>query len=162
MKGALVLFGGLAALLVVLVARADRWAALGTAIAAQGKTLAPLIALAVVIGACVEVLLTPAQIAGWLGDGAGFRGVLSGWVAGALTPGGGPIGLPLASALARRGAALPAVLTYLTSMSLLSFIRLPMEWGLLGARVTLIRWGATLLLPPLVGVCALLWQRWSG
>ncbi|MEO5731180.1 MAG: permease, partial [Byssovorax sp.] len=128
----------------------------------QGRVLVPLIALAVMIGACVEVLLTPAHIARWLGDGAGLRGVLAGWIAGALTPGGGPIGLPLAGALARQGAALPAILTYLTSMSLLSLVRLPMEWGLLGGRVTLIRWGATFFLPLLVGVSALAWQRWAG
>ena len=161
MKGALLVFGGLAVTLLVLVGRADRWAAFGAALAGQAKTLAPLIVLAVVIGACVEVLLTPAQIAGWLGDGAGFRGVIAGWVAGVLTPGGGPIGLPLAGALARRGAAMPAVLTYLTSMSLLSLMRLPMEWGLLGPKVTAVRWGATLLIPPLVGMGALAWQRWA-
>ncbi len=57
---------------------------------------------------------------------------------------------------------MPAILTYLTSMSLLSLVRLPMEWGLLGGRVTAIRWGATFLLPLLVGVCALAWQRCAG
>ena len=161
MKGALIVFGALGLVLLVLVARAGKWAALGTALSGQARSLVPLLVLAVVIGACVEVLLTPAQIAGWLGDGAGWRGVLAGWVAGALTPGGGPIGLPLAGALARRGAALPAVLTYLVSMSLLSLIRLPMEWGMLGPRITATRWAATALLPPLVGACALAWQRWG-
>ncbi len=159
MKWALLVFGGLVLILLVLVARAGRWSALGESLGGQAKTLVPLVLLAVVIAACVEVLVTPEQVAGWLGDDAGWRGVLAGWVAGALTPGGGPIGLPLAGALARRGAALPVVLTYLTSMSLLSLIRMPMEWGLLGPRITATRWAATALLPPLVGACALAWQR---
>lgn len=159
MKGALLVFGGLTIVLLVLVARAGKWAAFGESLAGQAKTLVPLILLAVVIAASVEVLLAPASIAAWLGDGAGIRGVLVGWLAGALTPGGGPIGLPLAGALARRGAALPTVLAYLTSMSLLSLIRLPMEWGLLGPRITAIRWAATALLPPLVGIGALVVQR---
>lgn len=162
MKGALATFLALTLVLLVLVARAGKWAALGTAVVAQGRVLVPLILMAVVLAACVEVLLTPAQIVAWLGDDAGWRGVLTAWLAGALTPGGGPIGLPLAGALARRGAALPALLTYLTSMSLLSLIRLPMEWGILGARLTLTRWAATVLLPPLVGGCALAWQAWRG
>lgn len=159
MKSALIVFLGLTLVLLALVGRAGKWATFGASLAGQAKTLVPLVLLAVVIAACVEVLLSPSQVAGWLGDGSGWRGVLAGWVAGALTPGGGPIGLPLAAALARRGAALPAVLTYLTSMSLLSLIRLPMEWGLLGGRITATRWAATALVPPLVGACALAWQR---
>lgn len=159
MKGALVVFGALVVVLLALVGRAGRWSALAASLGGQARTLIPLVLFAVVIAACVEVLITPEQVARWLGDDAGWRGVLAGWVAGALTPGGGPIGLPLAGALARRGAALPVVLTYLTSMSLLSLIRLPMEWGLLGPRITATRWAATALLPPLVGACALVWQR---
>lgn len=161
MKVALVVFGALTVVLLAFIARESKWEALGSAMSEQAKVLVPLIVLAVVIAACIEVLITPSQIAGWLGDGSGWRGVLAGWVAGVLTPGGGPIGLPIAGALARRGAALPAVLAYLTSMSLLSLIRLPMEWGILGSRTTIARWTATALLPPLVGGCALVLQRWT-
>ena len=159
MKIALVVFAAMTAILLWLVARAEKWDVLGSALLSQARSLVPLIVLAVLLGACVEVLLTPTQISAWLGDGAGLRGVLVGWIAGMLTPAGGPIGLPLAAALARRGAALPALLTYLTSMSLLSLLRLPMEWGLLGARLAGARWLATILLPPLVGVVALLLRR---
>jgi hypothetical protein len=55
---------------------------------------------------------------------------------------------------------MPAVLAYLTSMSLLSLIRLPMEWGILGSRVTMTRWAATAMIPLVVGAGALGWQRW--
>lgn len=159
MKIALVVFAAMTAILLWLVARAEKWDVLGSALLSQARSLVPLIVLAVLLGACVEVLLTPAQISAWLGDGAGLRGVLVAWLAGMLTPAGGPIGLPLAAALARRGAALPALLTYLTSMSLLSLMRLPMEWGLLGARLAGARWLATIALPPLVGIAALLLRR---
>jgi uncharacterized membrane protein YraQ (UPF0718 family) len=158
-KGALVVFAVLTLVLLGLVARDNKWSALGGAISEQAKVLVPLIVLAVIIASCIEVLIKPAQIASWLGDGSGWRGVATGWVAGALTPGGGPIGLPIAAALAKRGASMPAVLAYLTSMSLLSLIRLPMEWGILGSKVTAARWAATALLPLLVGAGALGWQR---
>lgn len=161
MKAALLVFALATAALLALVHRAHKWGPLGASIASQARSLVPLVLLAVVIAACVEVLVSPAVIAKFLGDGAGFRGVLVAWVAGILTPGGGPIGLPLAATLAKRGAALPAVLTYLTSMALLSFMRLPLEWGILGGRLTLTRWASTAWIPPAVGALALLWQRFA-
>lgn len=159
MKGALIIFAVLALTLLGFVGRYDKWSALGDAMKEQGTVMIPLIALAVVIASSIEVLISPAQIATWLGDGSGMRGVAAGWIAGILTPGGGPIGLPIAGALAKRGASLPAVLTYLTSMSLLSLIRMPMEWGILGSRVTLTRWAATAFVPLIVGAGALGVQR---
>lgn len=161
MKGALIVFACLTAVLVALVIRAGKWIAFREALSAQGKVLVPLILLAVVIASCVEVLVSPAQVSGWVGEESGIRGVLAGWLAGALTPGGGPIGLPLAGSLARRGASMPVLLTYLTSMSLLSLMRMPMEWGLLGSRLCATRWAATALIPPVVGITALLWQKFA-
>lgn len=159
MKSALIVFAILSLSLLGFIARENKWSALGDAIGEQAKVLIPMIALAVIIASCIEVLISPARIASWLGDGSGFRGVMAGWLAGICTPGGGPIGLPIAGALAKRGASVPAVLTYLTSMSLLSLIRLPMEWGILGSRITLTRWAATVCLPLLVGAGALGVQR---
>lgn len=160
MKGALVVFAVLALTLLGFVARNEKWSALGDAMSEQSKIMVPLIMLAVLIAGCIEVLISPEQIAKWLGDGSGWRGIFAGWAAGILTPGGGPIGLPIAGALAKRGASMPAVLTYLTSMSLLSLMRMPMEWGILGSRVTLTRWAATAFIPLAVGAGALGWQRW--
>ncbi|HMY18838.1 MAG TPA: hypothetical protein PKA58_21070 [Polyangium sp.] len=159
MKSALVVFAILSLTLLGFIARENKWSALGNAMGEQAKVLVPMIALAVVIAGCIEVLISPALIASWLGDGSGIRGVATAWLAGICTPGGGPIGLPIAGALANRGASMPAVLTYLTSMSLLSLMRLPMEWGILGSRVTLTRWAATLGLPLFVGIGALTVQR---
>ena len=68
---------------------------------------------------------------------------------------------PLVAALSRKGASLPVLLTYLVSMSTLSLVRLPIEWALLGARLTLLRIGASFLLPPLVGAAALLLLRFA-
>jgi uncharacterized membrane protein YraQ (UPF0718 family) len=159
MKGGLVVFAVLTLTLLGFVARQNKWSALGNALGEQAKVIVPLIALAVVIASCIEVLISPTLIASWLGDGSGWRGVCTAWAAGVLTPGGGPIGLPIAGALAKRGASMPAVLTYLTSMSLLSLIRIPMELGILGSRVTITRWAATALIPLFVGAGALGWQR---
>jgi uncharacterized membrane protein YraQ (UPF0718 family) len=145
--------------LLLAVGRQGLWAELFGAARRQALGLLPLLALAVLLAAAVEVLLPAGAVQAWLGREAGFRGVLLAWVGGILTPGGGPIGLPLVATLARQGASLPVLLTYLLSMSLLSLLRVPLEAALLGGRLTALRLGASLLLPPLVGGAALLLAR---
>jgi hypothetical protein len=93
-------------------------------------------------------------VAAWLSDAAGARGLVVAWVAGALTPGGGPVGLPLAAALMRSGAGIGVVVTYVTSMSLLSFVRVPLELGTYGEQLTVLRVLSCVLLPPIAGVVA--------
>lgn len=49
---------------------------------------------------------------------------------------------------------MPVLLTYLVSLSTLSLIRMPLEIGILGGRLTALRVVACALLPPLVGIGA--------
>lgn len=128
-----------------------RFAELWAASLGQAQGLLPLLLLAVLFAACVEVLIPVGVIARWFGEAAGARGIWIAWVAGILTPGGGPIGLTLVAAVVRQGASTPVVLTYLVSLSTLSLMRMPLEAGILGGRLTLLRVLSCLLLPPLVG-----------
>lgn len=121
--------------------------------------LLPLLLVVFVLTGLVEVLLPRSTVAAWLSDSSGVRGLGLAWLAGALTPGGGPIGLPLAAALLRSGAGLGVLVTYLTSMSLLSFVRLPMEIGIYGLRLTVLRVVSSLFLPLVAGSIAQLIGR---
>jgi uncharacterized membrane protein YraQ (UPF0718 family) len=116
--------------------------------------LLPLLVLCFVLAGLVQVLLPAATVSRWLSDEAGWRGIAVAWVAGAATPGGGPIGLSLAAGLMKSGAGIGVVVTYLTSLSLLSFVRVPLEIGICGARVTLLRYAVCAVLPPIAGVLA--------
>jgi uncharacterized membrane protein YraQ (UPF0718 family) len=116
--------------------------------------LVPLLAVVFLLAGFAEVLLPRATVAAWLSDAAGMRGLLIAWVAGALTPGGGPVGLPLAAALMRSGAGVGVLVTYVTSMSLLSFVRVPLELGTYGSRLTLLRIASSLVLPLIAGMTA--------
>jgi len=120
----------------------------------EGVILLPLLVVVFMLTGLVQVLLPRDLVAHWLSDEAGWRGIGVAWVAGALTPGGGPIGMPLAAALVRSGAGLGVVVTYLTSLSMLSFIRLPLEVAMYGGRLTGLRLLASLALPPLAGLLA--------
>ncbi|WP_375764773.1 hypothetical protein NR798_23945 [Archangium gephyra] len=120
----------------------------------EGMILLPLLVVVFMLTGLVQVLLPRDLVAHWLSDESGWKGIGVAWVAGALTPGGGPIGLPLAAALVRSGAGLGVVVTYLTSLSMLSFIRVPMEVAIYGGRMTGLRLVASLALPPLAGLLA--------
>lgn len=141
-------------IMLALIAHHKKFGALWTASLGQAQGLLPLLLLAVLFAACVEVLVPGDVVARWLGQSSGARGIVLAWVAGILTPGGGPIGLTLVAAFVRQGASVPVVLTYLVSLSTLSLIRMPLEVGILGARLTLLRVAFCLLLPPLVGLAA--------
>ncbi len=138
------------------------WTRGGTAllmagVRAGGKSalqLLPLLVVVFLLAGFVEVLLPRDVVSRWLSDSSGMRGLGVALVAGALTPGGGPMGLPLAAALMRAGAGMGVLVTYLTSMSLLSVIRVPMEIGIYGTRLTLVRVASSVALPIVAGLTA--------
>ncbi len=140
----------LAALLIA-VAYTRRMGELWTASLGQLQGLAPLLLIAVIFAAGVEVLVPGEKIGRWLGEESGARGIGIAWVAGILTPGGGPIGLTLVAGVAKQGASTPVLLTYMVSLSTLSLIRVPIEAAIIGGRLTTLRVIACLLLPPIVG-----------
>ena len=189
MKAMVAVMLSLAGALVILAAVKGGPALVQEGLRASGRgalQLVPLLAVVLLLAGFVEVLLPRATVAAWLSDAAGVRGLLIAWIAGALTPGGGPVGLPLAAALQRSGAgagvlvrllqfrtlrgfrtsreglgqaSLPLAHAYVTSMSLLSFVRVPLEIGIYGARLTGLRVLSNLLLPLVAGVFAILLGR---
>lgn len=166
MKGAAIVMSALAATFAGLC-----YARGGTGLVIEGlrggaksaAQLLPLLVVVFLLTGFVEVLLPKDTVATWLSDAAGWRGLGVAWIAGALTPGGGPVGLPLAAALMRAGAGLGVLVTYLTSMSLLSFVRVPMEIGIYGTRLTIFRIASSVFLPLLAGVAAqVLGRIWAA
>jgi len=138
------------------------WARGGATLFVQGlragsrgaATLVPLLAVVFLLAGFAEVLLPREAVSHWLGGQSGVRGYLLALVLGAVTPGGGPVGLPLAAALMRSGAGVGVLVTYLTSMSLLSFVRVPLEIGTYGLRLTVLRLLSSLVLPIAAGYTA--------
>lgn len=73
--------------------------------ATESWALVPLLLVVFVLTGFVQELLPRELVAKWLSDEAGARGLGVAWLAGALTPGGGPIGLPLAARCSSRARA---------------------------------------------------------
>ena len=115
----------------------------------------PILLLAFIVTGMVQVLLPQELLAKWVGEKSGLRGIFIGSIAGALSPGGPYVNLPIAAGLVRAGASVGTVVAFLTGWSLWSLIRLPMEVGILGWRLAVIRILSILFFPPLAGCFAL-------
>ena len=114
----------------------------------------PLLFFALITAGMVQVLIPHEAIARWVGESSGWRGIWVGSLAGGLAPGGPFVSLPVAAGLMRSGAGVGTMVAFLTGWSLWAFSRLPMEVGILGWKLTLIRFLSTLVFPPIAGFLA--------
>jgi uncharacterized membrane protein YraQ (UPF0718 family) len=148
--------------LVALVLAGLTWWRGGSALALAGLieggetllSVVPLLIAAFLIAGLIQALVTRETVTRWLGAGAGWRGIALACLGGALIPGGPYVYYPIAAALLNAGAGLGVLVAFVTAKNLWSLSRLPMEFALLGPRLTVIRFVATLLLPPVLGFLA--------
>ena len=105
----------------------------------------------IIIG-LANVLIPRDLIANWLGPNSGLKGILIGTFIGAIIPPSVFAVFPMAAAFYKAGAGTGSTVAFITSWSLLSVFRIPLEIGIVGLRPTLIRLAITFLIPPLVGL----------
>jgi uncharacterized membrane protein YraQ (UPF0718 family) len=120
----------------------------------------PRLLAALVVTGMLQVLIAPEWIERWLGRSAGSRGILIGFVAGILTPGGPMVSFPMVAVFYQSGASLAALVTYITSWSLFGFQRI-LTWELpfMGGRFVMARVLPTLVLPIVAGYLVRLLYR---
>ena len=111
----------------------------------------PLLIAAFIVAGMVQTLLSQEAVSRWIGAESGWRGLFLGTIAGGLAPGGPYVSLPIAAGLLRSGAGIGTMVAFLTGWSLWAVSRLPMEVGILGWKLTLIRLASTFFLPPVAG-----------
>ncbi|MEW5767736.1 MAG: permease [bacterium] len=114
----------------------------------------PLLIFAFAIAGLVQVLIPTELIRRWLGEETGFKGIMFGCIAGGLTPGGPYVSFPIVVSLYQGGAGIGTVVAYVTAWSLWAVSRLPMEFSLIGPKVTIIRLVSTFIFPPIAGLIA--------
>ncbi len=111
------------------------------------------LALGFLLAGLLEVLLPESSISRWLGAERPGRGILVGWGAGLLIPGGPYLVFPVVANLFRNGAAPGPLIALVTAKTLVSPIRmLTYEAPLLGWPLTLARFIPGVLLPPFMGL----------
>ncbi|MBU1627957.1 permease [bacterium] len=116
--------------------------------------IVPLLFCALIVAGMVQTLIPQEQISKWVGAESGIKGILVGTVAGGFSPGGPFVSLPIAVALVKSGSSVGTMVAFLTGWSLWAIARLPMEVGILGWKLTLIRFASTFFFPPIAGLFA--------
>ncbi len=106
-----------------------------------------------ILAGLVEVLIPQPVLSRWLGAERLGQGIVVGWAAGLVMPGGPYLFFPVAANLFRSGAAPGPLIALLTAKTLVSPIRmLTYEAPLMGWPLTLARFIPGVLLPPVMGV----------
>lgn len=111
----------------------------------------PLLFFALFVAQMVQLLIPAEVIAHWVGSKSGMKGIFIGMIAGMLTLGGPYAIYPLAVGFVGAGASIGTITAYVTSWSMLSLGRLPMEIGFLGWKFSMIRMAISLIIPLVVG-----------
>ena len=105
------------------------------------------------IAGLLDVLISPSEITAWLGTESSMRGILVGWMAGLVIPGGPYLLFPIVANLWKTGAAPGALIALITAKTSVSPIRmLTYEAPLLGWPLTIVRCVPALFVPPIMGI----------
>lgn len=115
----------------------------------------PRICVAILGAGFISQILPEDIVAHWLGQGAGWRGILIGCAVGPFFPGGPLVIMPLVLALLKAGAGVPALISLLTAASTFGVHRILMfEIPMMGSRFVALRLLSSLAIPPLTGLFA--------
>lgn len=112
----------------------------------------PRVVLALLTAGFLSHLLPHEVIAEWVGHEAGFTGLLIATVLGAIMPGGPLIAFPVVVLLSKAGAGMPALVTFLTSWSVLGIQRIiGFELPMMGSKFVINRVAIGMFLPIISG-----------
>lgn len=150
-----VLVGSLVVLCAVVAWRTGGSQRVGSALT-SGATLflsvLPNLLLGFTLAGFLYVLVPSDLVSQWMGRESGFKGLCIGTVAGMLTPGGPFTHFPILASFLSKGAAIGPVCAYIAAWALIGLNRLLVwELPILGPQVALVRFLASMWLPPLIG-----------
>ncbi len=114
----------------------------------------PLLLFAFIVAGMIQALVPREAVAHWIGEESGWRGLIIGTLAGGVLPGGPYVTMPLAAGFIRAGAGIGTIVAFLTGWSLIALGRAPIEIGVIGWKVWLIRLACSFFFPPLAGLIA--------
>lgn len=145
------------ALLFMLIAYLRQDGSLAVGLKSGAQTFVQLIPIFIAVFIIVglsEVLVPQELVSRWLGAQSGWRGIVLASVLGAIMPPSIFVSFPLAATLYKAGAGIGAGVAFVTSWSLLTLFRMPLEVSIVGLRPTLIRMGIGLIFPLVAGFVA--------
>ncbi len=121
----------------------------------------PMLFFALILSGIIQALIPKEAINRWVGKESGLKGIFLGCLAGSLVPGGPYTSFPIVAGLVKTGASIGTIVAFITAWSLWAIARLPIEIGVVGVKMALVRLASTCIFPPLAGIIAQsLFGRW--
>ena len=116
----------------------------------------PMLALSFIVAGMAQVLIPRDIMAKWVGPESGFKGIMMGSVAGAISPGGPYVNFPIVAGFLKAGAGVATMVAFMTAWSLWPVMRIILEVGIIGWKFTAIRVACTFFVPPLAGFLSMI------
>lgn len=114
----------------------------------------PLLICAFVIVGFMNILIPEKVLQTWLGEEAGWRGLLIGPLVGALIQGGPYAFFPLFDAVFRQNVSTGTAVAMITAWGMINVGHLPYEFTFLGPRFVALKYAVYLFVPTLAGYLA--------
>ena len=114
----------------------------------------PLLICAFIIVGFLDLLLPRETLQSWMGDEAGWRGLVTGSVIGALVQGGPFAFFPLFDAVFRDSVTTGTAVAMITAWGMINVGHLPYELAFLGPRFMALKYSLYLAVPALTGALA--------
>ena len=112
----------------------------------------PTVLVIIVIIGLFLAFVSPTQVIRFAGEQAGFAGILIIAVAGAILYVPALISFPLAASLLQSGAGVAAVAAFITTLTMVGVVTLPMEIRELGKRMAFLRNGLSFIIAILIAL----------
>jgi len=112
----------------------------------------PLVLVIIIIVGLFMAFIPPSEIMKFIGDQAGWTGILAIAALGAVLHIPALISYPLAAALLQSGAAIASVAAFITTLTMVGVITLHLEIKELGLRFTLLRNGLSFVIAVIIAL----------
>jgi len=116
----------------------------------------PLLICAFVIVGFIDLLIPKELLQSWLGEEAGFKGLIIGPIVGALVQGGPYAFFPLYDAIFRDSVSTGTAVSMITAWGMINVGHLPYEFTFLGPRFVALKYCMYIAVPTLAGLLAAL------
>jgi len=114
--------------------------------------IVPQVLLIIVVIGLLMGFIPPAIISRFLGNQSGISGIFTAAVVGALAHIPSIISFPLAASLLQRGAVITIIATFITTLTMVGMVTLPLEIKELGKKVALLRNGMSFFVALIIGL----------
>ncbi len=111
----------------------------------------PTILIIIVLIGLLLGFVPQSQISRIVGEGAGFGGILLVAVLGAILHIPSLISFPLAASLLKSGASITSVAVFITTLTMIGIVTLPLEIRELGEKIALLRNGISFIIAIIIG-----------